>query len=107
MRKQEESNPTQDLTFKLSNNNSVLTLKDGTSFNINIEAAFINLMDDLPPKFELPETRHEILALLDDFTQHMPEDYPMGRYKNIYAMLNALGSFHHALLSKRNGGSHD
>lgn len=103
----QENNPTQDLTFKLSGNNSVLTLKDGTSFTINVEAAFNNFIDDLPPNFKLPNTRHEILALLDDFTQHMPEDYPMRRYKTIFTLLNALGGFHDALLSERNGGSHD
>lgn len=104
MRTEEKTN--QPL-FKLSGNNSQLTLANGKVFNINIEGAFNNFIYDLPKDFELPETRTEILGILDDFTQHMPIDYPMGRYKNIYALLNALASFHHGLLLEKKGGNND
>lgn len=104
---QQEKKPTSDLTFKLSGNNSLLTLADGSSFDISIEAAFINFMDQLPTGFELPETRDEILGILDDFTKHLPEDYSMARYKNIYTLMNGLAAFHFALLAKRNGGNNE
>lgn len=105
MQKQ-QNNPTLP-AFKLSGNNSLLTLADGSSFDISIEAAFINFLTELPVGFELPETKDEVLGILDDFTKHLPENYSMARYKNIYTLMNALASFHFALLAKRNGGNHE
>lgn len=106
MQKQEEKQP-QNLPFKLSCNNSVLTISDGTSYDVSVDYAFTNLFEKLPKEINPTEIKTEILGILDDFTEHLPENYSMGRFKVIYAFMNSLADFHFALLIEKKGGSHD
>lgn len=103
---QQENQTLTKPAYKLSGNNSLLTLSDGSKFEINIEGAILQFMGSKPQELELPEIRTEILGTLDEFTENMPNDFPMGRYKNIYAQLNAYAVFFDALFRSK-GGDHE
>lgn len=95
---------TQDLTFKLSANNSLLTLPSGQSFQLTIDYALVNFFEELPKDFDLKDLHTEILSIQDELMDHIPDDFPMARYKAMHRYLTATAVFFQFLFTK--GGNH-
>ena len=102
-----QPNQPQEPTYKLSGNNSLLTLSDGRKFQINIDNALLELLDTLPKDIELSELHHQVFMIKDHITDTLPDDVSIPMYKSMNAQLNAYAGFFGSLLSKAEGGFND
>ena len=105
MRQQE--NNTQTPAYKLSGNNSLLTLSDGRKFQINIDNAMLELIDVLPKDIDLSRLHSHIYMIKDHITDTLPDDASIPMYKSINSQLNAYAGFFGSLFSKVEGGSNE
>lgn len=93
--------------FKLSGNNSLLTLSNGTKVNLNIDKALIDLFDLLPKEIPINELHQHLFMIKDHITDNLPDDASIPLYKSMNAQLNAYANFFGALFFIEKGGSND
>lgn len=105
MHKQENTN--QEPAFKLSGNNSLLTLSDGRKFQINVDSAISELLDCLPKDIKLSDLHQHVFMIKDHITDTLPEDVSIPMYKSMNAQLNAYAGFFAALFYTEKGGRND
>lgn len=98
MRQQENQTP--EPAFKLSGNNSLLTLPSGETFQLNIDYALLNFFDELPKDVSLSDLKTEILSIQDELMTYIPDDYSHSRYKLMHRLLTANAVFFQLLFSK-------
>ena len=100
---QRETN--QNLTFKLSNNNSLLTLSDGTTYQVNIDKALIELLAALPKDVNLSQLPDQAMVIKDHITDTLPDNVNIPMYKSMNAQMAAYSSFFFALFFEVKGGN--
>lgn len=89
--------------YKLSGNNSLLTLSDGKQFNLNIDNALMELLNSLPKDIELNKLHDHVFMIKDHITDNLPDDASIPMYKSMNAQLNAYAHFFGSLFSAQGG----
>lgn len=100
-------NTNQEPAFKLSGNNSLLTLSDGRKFQINVDSALSELLDCLPKDIKLSDLHQHVFMIKDHITDTLPDDVSIPMYKSMNAQLNAYAGFFAALFYTEKGGRND
>lgn len=100
----QENQPNQP-AYKLSGNNSTLTLSDGRVFNLDINMAIANLVDVIPN--DMRDLRIDVLSIHDELTEHLPDDYNHAMYKRMSKQLRCYAEFFSALFIEQKGGNND
>lgn len=100
-------NQNQEPAYKLSGNNSQLILPDGRIYQLNIERALSEFMDQIPKNLDLNRMYINVMSIKDHITDTLPDDASIPLYKSMNAQLNAYAGFFAELFCKVEGGSND
>jgi hypothetical protein len=94
--------------YELTDNNSKLTLKDGSVYRLDIQDAILNLCTgDLPEHIKLEELHQHTLMISDFITQNLPDDVDVPMYKSMKRLLDVQAAFFHSLFKLQKGGDND